>query len=378
MPKFKSSPISLLAEISQSFDQAPWAVTELSGDAHLVRYANPAFCRLMNKAPDDVIGVPFEGLLPTSDECVNRLNRVYRTGVPESYIGDDKGGEFPLLYSCHLWPVQADGRTAGVMVQVTETGPLHETRQAISQALLLGALRQDELIETTDLANLQLHSEIRGHKQRELDARSLTHEVVHRVKNNLQVIAALIGLEIRRAQEPCVQGYKVMRDRIMAIAQLYDLMSQSTGSRTVDLDGYVREIAKTLTASLLGSESGIRIIVEAEPLTIDSERAVPFGLLVNELTTNAIKYAFPQGNGTVSLSLRKAGTDIELRIADNGIGVPASEHAITPGKHGSDYVAIFVRQLEGSLSRVSSPGGGTSFNIRFPRTSDRDSPSVDR
>lgn len=59
-----SSPASLLADLSKSFDQAPWAVTELSGDAHLVRYANPSFCRLVNKAPDQVIGVAFEGLLP--------------------------------------------------------------------------------------------------------------------------------------------------------------------------------------------------------------------------------------------------------------------------------------------------------------------------
>ena len=91
-----SSPASLLADLSKSFDQAPWAVTELSGDAHLVRYANPSFCRLVNKAPDQVIGVAFEGLLPPTDECVKRLNRVYRTGIPESYIGDDRGD------SCHF------------------------------------------------------------------------------------------------------------------------------------------------------------------------------------------------------------------------------------------------------------------------------------
>jgi two-component sensor histidine kinase len=360
------SPVSLLADLSHSFDQAPWAVTELAGDEHLVRYANPAFCRLLNKAPDEVIGVPFEGLLPPSDECVKRLTKVYRTGVAESYIVEDKGGDFPLLYSCHMWPVQADGRTAGVMVQVNETGPLHDTRQAISQALLLGALRQDELIEATDLANQQLHSELCGHKQRELDAKSLANEVVHRVKNNLQIIAGLISIEIRQAQEPCVQGYKTMHDRILAIGQLYDLMSQSTGGQTVGLEGYVREIAKTLTASLLGSESRIRIDVEAEPLTIDSERAVPFGLLVNELTTNAIKYAFPEGKGMVLISVRKAKTEIELRIVDDGVWMQAPEHTSTPGQHGSDYIAIFVRQLEGSIVRAVSAGVGTSFIIRFP------------
>lgn len=297
---------------------------------------------------------------------MKRLNRVYRTGIPESYIGDDRGGQLPLLYSCHLWPVQAGGRTAGVMVQVNETGPLHETREAISQALLLGALRQDELIEATDLANLHLHSEIRSHEQRALDARTLVNEVVHRVKNNLQVIAALISIEIRRAQEPCIPGYKGMRDRIMAIAQLYDLMSQSGGGGQVNLATYVSEIAKMLTVSLLGGASGIRIMVEAEPLILAGERAVPFGLLVNELTTNAVKYAFPAGSGTIAIALRHLDGGVELVISDDGIGISGSEQGATPGKHGSDYVDIFVRQLEGTMVRSSVSGQGTAVRIRFP------------
>jgi len=86
-----------------------------------------------------------------------------------------------------------------------------------------------------------------------------------------------------------------MQARIGAIAQLYDLISQSSRGRAIAMDAYLREIAKTMSGSLLGNTSGIKIEVEAEALDIDPDRAVPFGLLVNELATNAIKHAFLTG-----------------------------------------------------------------------------------
>lgn len=362
MPENRQS----IADLSSSFDIAPWAVTELSGETHVVRYANPAFCRLIGKAHDEVIGRPFVGLAPQSDESLTLLDQVYRTGAAASYTAEEQAAPCPLFFSYTLWPVMADGRTAGVMIQVNETGPLHETRQAISQALLLGALRQDELIEAADAANVQLQAEIGERRQLEHDAQMLTKEVSHRVKNNLQVVVALIANEIKRTPPPWVEGYLALQDRISAIAQLYDLISQSSRGHTVSLDTYLTEIASSLSASLLGEESGVRIAVESEALEIDSERAVPFGLLVNELGTNAIKHAFPGGVGLVNLAVRRIGSDIELRVTDDGIGPSAQPTAGKPGKHGSDYVAIFVRQLRGSLERTGEPGEGTSVRIRFP------------
>lgn len=355
-----------IADLSSSFDIAPWAVTELSGESHIVRYANPAFCRLIGKAHDEVIGRPFDGLAPQTNESLTLLDRVYRTGAPASYTAEEEAAPLPLFFSYTLWPVVTDGRTAGVMIQVSETGPLHETRRAVSQALLLGALRQDELIEAADSANAQLLTEIRERKQLEHDAKMLTKEVSHRVKNNLQVIVALISNEVRRTPPPWVQGYLAMRHRILAIAQLYDLISQSTRGGTVALDGYLTEIAKTLSASLLGDASGIRIVVEAEALEIDSERAVPLGLLINELATNALKHAFPGGVGRVTLAARRNENEIELSISDDGIGMAAAGQGSKPGKHGSDYVEIFVRQIRGALVRSGAPDVGTTVRIRFP------------
>ena len=203
-------------------------------------------------------------------------------------------------------------------------------------------------------------------KQRENDALSLTNEISHRIKNNLQVIVGLIAYEAKWTAAPCVQGYKTMQARIGAIAQLYDLISQSSRGRTVAVDAYLREIAKAMSASLLGNMSGIKIEVEGQPVEIDPERAVPFGLLVNELTTNAIKHAFPHGSGYIRLCVEQVGDQIELVVSDDGVGMKDKDMAKSPEKRGSDYVAIFVRQLGGAIVPSKQEPTGTTVRIRLP------------
>lgn len=214
---------------------------------------------------------------------------------------------------------------------------------------------------------LLVFEDITARKQRERDARSLTNEISHRIKNNLQIIVGLISFEAKWTAAPCVQGYKSMQARIGAIAQLYDLISQSGLGRTVALDAYLREIAKTMSTSLLSNTSGITIEVKAEEaLEIDPERAVPFGLLVNELVTNAIKHAFPDGKGHVVLRIERVGDQIELVVADDGVGMNDKGRVNIPEKRGADYVAIFVRQLGGVVIPSVSEGKGTIVRIRFP------------
>src|ERR1700674_880051 len=213
---------------------------------------------------------------------------------------------------------------------------------------------------------LLVFEDITDRKQRERDTVSLTNEISHRIKNNLQIVVGLIAYEARWTAKPCVQGYKAMQARIGAIAQLYDLISQSSRGRTVAVHAYLREIAKTMSASLLGNTSGIKIEVKAEPLEIDPDRAVPFGLLVNELATNAIKHAFPHGTGNLMLSVEKIGDQIELIVADDGVGMKNDGAAKVPEKRGSDYVAIFVRQLGGTIAPSESEGTGTVVRIRLP------------
>ena len=213
---------------------------------------------------------------------------------------------------------------------------------------------------------LLVFEDITDRKQRERDALALTNEISHRIKNNLQIVVGLIAFETKRTAPQCVQGYKAMQSRIAAIAQLYDLIAQSNRGGTIAVDTYLRELAKTMSTSLLGASSGITISVDADALEIDPDRAVPFGLLVNELATNAIKHAFPGGKGQVVLSVQRAGDSIELAVGDNGIGIQAKDETKISEKRGSDYVAIFVRQLGGELLAGEPDTGGTTVKVRLP------------
>jgi two-component sensor histidine kinase len=213
---------------------------------------------------------------------------------------------------------------------------------------------------------LLVFEDITDRKQRERDALSLTNEISHRIKNNLQVVVGLIAFEARRTAAPCVLGYKAMEARIGAIAQLYDLISQSSRGGAIAVDSYLKEIARTMTASLLGNASGIKIDVRAASLDIDPDRAVPFGLLVNELATNAIKHAFPDGKGRIVLGVERVGDLIELTVADDGVGMKNKDTVKGPEKRGSDYVAIFVRQLGGTIVPQRSEEIGTTIRVRLP------------
>ena len=351
---------------SSVLEHAPLSMATVEGANHLVRYINPAFCRLIDRAAEDVIGRPFCELLPDMDECVALLDRVYHSGKSSSHTMKEGAGPRPIFTSYIMWPVMADARTVGVTIQVIEAGSLHEKTLAMNEALLLGALRQHELTEAADSSNILLQTEIGVRKQRERDAVLLTQEISHRIKNNLQIVGAMIANEAKRMPDQYAQGYLAMQARVGAIAKLYDLISQSSRGPTIPIDGYLQEIATSMSASLLGDASGVSIAVQAEALDIDPDRAVPLGLVVNELGTNAIKHAFPDGIGRVTLGATRIGDEIELTVADNGVGMARKDSATASGTHGSDYVAIFVRQLGGTMAVSDAEGTGTIVRIRLP------------
>jgi len=352
--------------LSRCLEHAPWPMAAVEGARHIVRSVNPAFCRLIDKTADELKGKPFGEMLPEQKECLALLDGVYRTGKFTSHAEPDEADPRPLFSSYTMWPVMADERTTGVVIQVIYPTMLHEKTLAMNEALMLGSLRQHELAASANSANIQLQTEIGEREQSERDALTLTSEVSHRIKNSLQIVVALIAHEARSISAPYAQGYEAMQARIGAIAELYDLISQSSSGRTVPVDAYLRAIAKAMSASLLGDNSGIKIEVEAGAFDIDHTRAVPFGLLVNELATNAIKHAFPGGTGRVVLSVEQLGGEIELTVADDGVGMKEKVASKIPENRGSDYVAIFVRQLGGTLLLSGSEGTGTTVRVRFP------------
>jgi PAS domain S-box-containing protein len=149
---------------------APLPIASVDGVTHTLRYVNPAFCRLMNKPEDQILGKPISEFLPKKDMCISLLDRVARTGEPESHMEHEDSKS--AFWSYTMWPVRTDDLHVGIMIQVTETAEFHRNAIEMNEALLLSSLRQHELTEAT---NIHLQEEIVERKKNEDALRESEH-----------------------------------------------------------------------------------------------------------------------------------------------------------------------------------------------------------
>ncbi|MBK7268357.1 MAG: response regulator [Flavobacteriales bacterium] len=147
-------------------DHAPWPMVEVEGAAHLVRSVNPAFCKLLNKQDQDILGNPLADLVPHDKSILPLLDRVSSSGEAHAHAEVERIAPHPIFWSYTCWPIQAGkARRTGLMIQVTETGAFHEQAAAINEALLISSVQQHELADVADRLNRRLTEVI---KEREL------------------------------------------------------------------------------------------------------------------------------------------------------------------------------------------------------------------
>jgi PAS domain S-box-containing protein len=157
-------------------------------------------------------------------------------------------------------------------------------------------------------------------RQREV----LLQEVHHRVKNNLQVICSLLRLQSRGSTDPLLlSALRESRDRVASMALVHESLYQSGDLSRVGLDEYVRKLTRSLGQSYSGAASRVRVRVDAEPIWLEIDQAVPVGLILNELIANSFKHAFPDGQpGEVVVSFGRADRGLlVLSVADDGVGM---------------------------------------------------------
>ena len=203
----------------------------------------------------------------------------------------------------------------------------------------------------------------------------LLREIHHRVKNNLQIVCSLLSLQSRSVQDRNVQDVlRETRDRILSMAFIHDRLCDSPDMSSVDMGGYLRDLAAHLVHSYSTGRVGVdmRIAVQDSlngSMSIDA--AISCGLILNELVSNALKHAFPGGRRGVLLVELKAGEGdrLCLIVSDDGVGIPPDAD---PGMGmdacrslGFKLVNRLVGKLEGSI--VLEREGGTAFRIEFPR-----------
>jgi two-component sensor histidine kinase len=194
----------------------------------------------------------------------------------------------------------------------------------------------------------------------------LLKEIHHRVKNNLQVMSSLLALQSGYYNdEKVVEACKNSERRVWSMALVHETLYRSDDLAHIDANQYLVKLLEDLMAAYAVDPARVSLLKEIEPLPMKVDSAVDCGLIVNELVSNCLKHAFPDGrDGEIELSLRLIGLDeIELAVKDNGVGLPAGVESGNSRSFGLDLVDMLVDELNGTIEIERE--GGTEFRITF-------------
>jgi len=190
----------------------------------------------------------------------------------------------------------------------------------------------------------------------------LLRELSHRSRNNFALAVSLLSLQARTLSEPTARAaLEAAAARIRVIAEAQVHLHPASGQGHIEIDRYLEDLCRSL-GDALRDVRPVAVRVLAQPIILPADRAVPIGLIVNELVTNAFKYAFPAARqGTVTVRMeQRAPTELSLEVSDNGIGCPDEA---TEGL-GSNLVRLLVQQLGGTLRREqTNPGCRVSVSL---------------
>jgi PAS domain S-box-containing protein len=289
---------------------------------------NPAFERLTGLKADAVIGRRVREILPGTDvSLIDRYGRVALSGEPDAF--EFYHPDLRKHYSINAYSPKP-GQFGAVFVDITEAKE--------AEARVRSLLGEKEL---------------------------LLKEVHHRVKNNLAAIASLLSLQAASlSDEKASSALKEARSRVQTMMKIYDRLYRSGDYREMPIRPYLTSLVQDVAAIFSRPEVGID--ERFDEITLPSGSVFPIGIIVYELITNSFKYAFPdRRRGTIRVSLADRRPDgLELRVGDDGVGLPAKASLDEPKGFGLTLVRLLSEQLDGRVEIGRE--GGTEFRIFFP------------
>jgi PAS domain S-box-containing protein len=189
----------------------------------------------------------------------------------------------------------------------------------------------------------------------------LLQEVQHRIANSLQIIASVLMQSARQVQAEDTRNHLyVAHGRVMSIAAVQRQLVDS-GLGAVELRSYLTQLCKSLGASMIGDPDKLSIEVQADDSSVDADRSVSIGLIVTELVINALKHAFPDHSGKITVEYRADGSGWLLSVRDDGVGMPTGPSAAKPGL-GTGIVEALARQLDAEVC-IAASNPGTQVSI---------------
>jgi len=233
--------------------------------------------------------------------------------------------------------------------------------------------------EHAEQVNQSLQSEVgeRTRAQRQLSAsleekEVLLTEIHHRVKNNLQVISSLLSLQSRSLTPEARNVFTDSQNRVRSMALVHEKLYQSRDLAKIDFAAYLRELGSYLCRVYHSTAEAIPLRIHAQEVYLTIERAVPCGLIVSELLSNALKYAFPAGRrGEIAIDMSASpAAGYRLTVRDTGIGLAAGFDVRHPHSPGLRIVNTLTEQLGGTLACANE--GGAAFSVVFPIEEDHE------
>jgi PAS domain S-box-containing protein len=346
-------------EFRASFEAAAVGKAQVEpGSARMLR-VNPAFARMLGYEPEDLVGrVVWEFTWP--EDRVGEQAEYSRllSGKIASYVREKR---YLRRDGSPVW-----GRISGALVRSPETGQptlmvaviedIDERHKA--QEALLTAKQDLETVVEQRTAALQ---------QRDI----LLREVYHRVKNNLQIIDSLLVMQARQLADPDARAaLHGLRKRVFALGLVHHQLMGSANLKSFDVAPFLRELSANILEG--GAGRGIQLSVVAIPLDVGLDFAIPLGLLVTELVTNALKHAFPDGRGNVSVILERGSNgQIVLVVSDDGQGIAVDKSSSRSSRAGlgTGIISGLVAQLEGTITTQSENGTRTEIRVAEPELS---------
>jgi signal transduction histidine kinase len=395
-------------------EYAPLPMAMVEGAGHIVRYANPAFCRLIDKPKDEFVGRPFSEMVPKHDQCMTLLDRVSRTGMPASHMEEEHSRTHPLFWSYTMWPVMVDQRSIGIMIQVTETAQFHEKTLAMNEALILGSVRQHELTEAANSSNALLQVEITERKQAEealhraqaqltdragqleglvtertaeltatnKQLEAFVYSIAHDLRAPLRAMQAFSAMLVEEADSALNETGKDYANRINKSAQfmdamLIDLLTFSRISQervkltSVNLETVVESVLSRLHKDI--QETNARVAHSGPWPSVLAHEATLTQVLFN-LLSNALKFIATDASPVVRLWSENQAGIIRVWVEDNGLGI-APDHQdqifrlftrLDGEKYGGTGIGLAIVQkgverMGGRVGVESIPGKGSRF-----------------
>lgn len=223
------------------------------------------------------------------------------------------------------------------------------------------------LVRVTDITELKRSEERLRASLAEKEV--LLKEVYHRVKNNLQIISALLRMQARRVRDTAaLEALENSISRVMAMSMVHEKLYQAQNLVSIDFLSFAQSLISFLNQLTIGSRADVIVELDGEPLALSIDQAIPLGLVLNELVTNSLKYAFPESlGGRVRIHIDTDGPDTaRVTVEDNGVGLADGvDIENTPGL-GFRIVHMLVEQLQGVLEIKSHRGLRVTVRVPLP------------